>query len=156
MLAELSAGVRQEQARHGEATDDGFLESFRRDLRSLLLGVSDAGLDRAAIEERVIELAQRSAAREREQSSQQRSRDLELKAEAFERRIAKLSGELAQAEAMIAELAKLNAGDPGVASMFKTAQGLASEEAFAQMKRRILGQIFHQNVELQRAQSHAA
>jgi MinD-like ATPase involved in chromosome partitioning or flagellar assembly len=66
----------------------------------------------------------------------------------LERRIAKLTLQLEQAEAAIRHLAKLKNVDPGIASIYRTVQGLSPDDEARESKSALLTQIFEANVEL--------
>jgi hypothetical protein len=72
------------------------------------------------------------------------------KVDLLERRVAKMRGELAGLERSLAELEQRAATDEGVASIYKTVQGLSASEAQRELKRDLMRQIFEANVGLQR------
>ncbi|HEX9792898.1 MAG TPA: hypothetical protein VGC54_02855 [Planctomycetota bacterium] len=74
----------------------------------------------------------------------------EHRIELLERRIAKLTGSLETAEKEIHRLSSLQGADPGLASVYRTVQGLAADAQDAEAKRRMLADLFDANQELRR------
>lgn len=68
--------------------------------------------------------------------------------ERLERRITKLANELEQAEQRIAKLSKMKVGDPGVASVYRSVQGLESDDDQFERKREMLETVFISNRQL--------
>jgi len=71
--------------------------------------------------------------------------------ELLERRIAKLTALLAQAEANLRRIAAAKSIDPGVASIYRGVQGLSEEDAALDLKRNLMQRIFQANLEFLRA-----
>ncbi len=69
----------------------------------------------------------------------------------LERRIAKLTQSLASTEATIQKLARMKDIDPGVASEFRSVQGLASLDESFEQKKELLRDIFIANQQLRDA-----
>jgi GGDEF domain-containing protein len=74
----------------------------------------------------------------------ERQRQVEM----LERRVAKLTESLGLTEAELKRVAALKNIDLGVASIYRTVQGLSSEEANAEQKKEMLKNIFDANVAL--------
>ncbi|HUR28960.1 MAG TPA: hypothetical protein VM509_12295, partial [Planctomycetota bacterium] len=66
----------------------------------------------------------------------------------LERRIAKLTAQLAEAEAAIQRIAKMKNIDLGIASIYRTVQGLSDEEDALALKQELMQKIFEANFEL--------
>ena len=68
--------------------------------------------------------------------------------ELLERRIAKLTRHLAKAEENLARMAAMRGDDVGIASIYRTVQGLSPEERALAFKQKLMQRIFQANVEL--------
>jgi hypothetical protein len=68
----------------------------------------------------------------------------------LERRIGKLVRALEDAEAALTRLAQLKDVDLGIASLYRTVQGLSAGESAIEAKRRMMADIFEANVRLQK------
>jgi Mrp family chromosome partitioning ATPase len=69
----------------------------------------------------------------------------------LERRIVKLTRQLEQTEADLVRIAAMKNVDLGLASIYRSVQGLSSEEAALALKRSLMQKIFQANLELQNA-----
>lgn len=97
-------------------------------------------------EREVLELAVSRMAEERNQLVA----DHERKYNMLERRLAKLAGALEMTEAELrATMARKNI-DPGVASIYRTVQGLSAAEEDVELKKEMMSKIFEANLELQK------
>lgn len=70
------------------------------------------------------------------------------KVELLERRIAKLTALLEQAEQNLARVAAMRGDDPGIASIYRSVQGLAPDERAFAFKQKLMKKIFQANLEL--------
>ena len=68
----------------------------------------------------------------------------------LERRIRKLTRSLETTEDALRRVSRLGEHDPGIASIYRTVQGLTAEDPAWEAKQSLLGAIFEANVELQR------
>lgn len=68
----------------------------------------------------------------------------------LERRIGKLSDSLGLTEAELQRVLTQKTVDPGVASLYKTVQGLSSSDVQGQLKKALMSKIFEANVELRK------
>lgn len=85
------------------------------------------------------------------QSIDERRRNATDEIERYERRILKLTQSLERTEAALHNLSNLKEGDAGIASIYRTVQGLAAEEDDRERKQEMLSQIFEANVALHQA-----
>ena len=69
----------------------------------------------------------------------------------LERRVAKLTRQLEQTEATLRRIAAMKNLDSGIASVYRTVQGLSEEEEARAYKRTLLREIFQSNLELKTA-----
>ncbi len=74
----------------------------------------------------------------------------------LEKRIAKLNRALADTESALRKVAEAKAGDPGIASIYDSIQGLSSLDAFFAKKKELLEIIFKENLTLRRTNLGAA
>lgn len=71
----------------------------------------------------------------------------------FERRIAKLNSSLKVSEETIEALARHKAGDPGIASIYRTVQGLSADDTLHAVKHELLVKLFEANLALREQMS---
>ncbi len=74
--------------------------------------------------------------------------DAERKVDVLERRVAKLSGLLGIAESELKRIAKMKNIDLGIASIYRTVQGLTEDDGNAEKKKEMMADIFQANVAL--------
>lgn len=97
-------------------------------------------------EREVLELAVSRMQDERAQLMADHKRQYDM----LERRLSKLAGNLEMTEAELrATMARKNI-DPGVASIYRTVQGLSAAEEDAELKKEMMSKIFEANLELQK------
>jgi len=78
------------------------------------------------------------------ESEQQQKIDL------LERRISKLTKTLGMTEQELQRVLRSKSIDPGVASIYKSVQGLSEDEVHAELKRALMDKIFEANIELRK------
>lgn len=115
---------------------EGLLELFRRAERG--------ELDLSSLKQEVAFVATELASKDRERSLADYDRQIEI----FERRIAKLNSSLQQSEATIRDLASRKSADDGVASIYRTVQGLSEGEQNREAKHHLLVELFEANLAL--------
>jgi diguanylate cyclase (GGDEF)-like protein len=96
-------------------------------------------------EREVLELAVKKLEVEHEQ----RRRAHESEVDVLRRRLTKLSDSLELTEEELRRVMKMKAIDPGVASIYRTVQGLDAEDADVELKKEMMSAIFSANLELQ-------
>jgi hypothetical protein len=99
------------------------------------------GHEREVMELAVKKLTAEKARRENEQQSQ-----IEL----LQRRLAKLGQSLELTEEELRRVMAAKSIDPGVASIYRTVQGLSVEQADAELKKEMMAKIFEANFELRK------
>ena len=92
----------------------------------------------------VLALAVRKMEAEHQNLREEHSKQVEL----LERRLAKLMQSLESTEGELAKAAAQRKIDPGVASVYRTVQGLSDVEGDAELKREMMIKIFEANLEL--------
>ena len=73
--------------------------------------------------------------------------------ELLEKRISKLNKALADTEDALHRVSQLKAGDPGIASIYESIQGLSPMDSFYMKKKELLGEIFKENLAIQQGKS---
>ena len=89
-----------------------------------------------------------------ESEHEAKRREHEEQVDLLKRRLTKLSSSLEMTEDELRRVMKMKAIDPGVASIYRTVQGLDTEEADFELKKEMMSKIFEANLELQ--QQHKA
>ena len=75
--------------------------------------------------------------------------DSEMQVEVLERRVKKLTAQLDETEQLLARVrGEKSADEAGVASIYRTVQGLRGDEAAVAQRRALLHEIFRHNLEL--------
>jgi len=97
-------------------------------------------------EREVLELAVSRMNDERAQLMEDHKRQYDL----LERRLSKLAGNLEMTEAELKSTMARKNIDPGVASIYRTVQGLSAAEEDAELKKEMMSKIFEANLELQK------
>lgn len=96
-------------------------------------------------EREVLELAVRRL----EQEHELKRKDYESEVDQLRRRLTKLSDSLEMTEEELRRVMKMKSVDPGVASIYRTVQGLDVEGGDAELKKGMMSAIFAANLELQ-------
>jgi diguanylate cyclase (GGDEF)-like protein len=132
----------------GVASGDPLVQGKIRELFQLV-GDRMPGSDR--VEQELVELALGRMEQDKRAELLERSRAHEREIELLERRISKLLGLLGVSERELERLAKApQAVDAGLASIYRTVQGLAPDADQAEKKREMLMKIFDANVALRK------
>lgn len=119
-------------------------------VHELFLAVDRVRPDWERLEGDVTGLAVAFAARAREAALLDAGGDHARKVDLLERRVAKLKDLLDLTEAELLRIARLKNVDTGVASIYKTVQGLDDEERDSARKKEMLTILFEANVQLRR------
>lgn len=102
------------------------------------------------LESEIIELAVAELYEERRKAVAAQMREHARQVDQLERRIAKLTSVIGVTEEELARVMSMKMIDPGVASIFKTVQGLRGDDAQAQAKKAMMSTIFEQNLAFQK------
>jgi diguanylate cyclase (GGDEF)-like protein len=111
------------------------------------------GLDAPAFErlqQDIVALAHTSIEDALQSAVSARSAEYEREVDLLERRVRKLKEVLDATEAELARVARMKGVDSGVASIYRTVQGLSDDETDRERKREMLTILFEANVELRR------
>jgi hypothetical protein len=105
-------------------------------------------LSSAALRDRIRAVVAEATRRERRELVRELRAAHERRVDLLVRRIAKLNRSLEEAESVQAALAAARHADAGLASVYRTVQGLDDDAPFARQKQELLEQIFLANVAL--------
>lgn len=130
MLAQANAELGAELARLFRQFEEGRLDArgLQREIMALTARVTRHGWDEAFDE---------------------RSKEYDGKVDLLERRVAKLNQSLEQSERALQELSRSKNVDAGIASIYRTVQGLSHTEAHWKVKEALLEKLFEANLALQ-------
>ncbi len=106
--------------------------------------------DIESLEAQIIELAVAELYEERRKAVAAQMREHARQVETLERRITKLTSVIGVTEEELARVMAMKMIDPGVASIFKTVQGLRGDDPSAQAKKAMMSTIFEQNLAFQK------
>ena len=124
---------------------DGDAGSPLNDALQLLFRRARSGeLDMDELKREVELMAMEFAHFDKKRSQSEYDRQLDL----FERRIAKLNTSLKESEETIQALARHKAGDQGIASIYRTVQGLSADDQMHAVKHELLVKLFEANLAL--------
>lgn len=119
------------------------------EVRELFARRERGELDDRALEEEVVRLATALVRNERQGLFDARSTEQADLIDNFQRRIAKLTAKLEETERTVAALAKMKDVEPGIASVYRTVQGLSEGDALWRVKEELLMRIYEANLTLQ-------
>jgi hypothetical protein len=114
------------------------------------LGGDDATPEMARLQSRITGLVLDSLQRERQKGVEEKTSAHGEELRRYELRIAKLTKSLEITEEELKRIAAMKNIDPGVASIYRTIQGLNAEDDHAGAKKEMLAGIFQANLALQR------
>jgi len=116
-----------------------------------LFGLAEGDRDlQQLIEQEVIAEAIRGMKQELERDHSSNESEHKRQIELLERRISKLSTTLGLTEQELQRVLRSKSIDPGVASVYKSVQGLSEGEVQAELKKALMNKIFEANVELRK------
>ena len=119
-------------------------------IRELFGDAADDQALLARIEQEVIGTALREMRGELSRALADSASEQRRQIETLERRIAKLTHALGVTEEELQRVLKLKGVDPGVASVYRSVQGLSSDEVAAELKKELMSKIFQANVDMRR------
>jgi hypothetical protein len=103
-----------------------------------------------SLEAQIVELAVHELYEERKKAIAAQMREHARQVDMLERRIAKLTSVIGVTEEELRRVMEMKMVDPGVASIFKTVQGLRADDPQAQSKKAMMATIFEQNLAFQK------
>jgi len=119
-------------------------------IRELFGDAADDQALLARIEQEVIGNALREMRAELSSALADSATEQRRQIEVLERRIGKLTHALGVTEEELQRVLKLKGVDAGVASIYRTVQGLSSDEVAAELKKELMSKIFQANVDMRR------
>lgn len=150
-LREVRRRVRtvREPLEREESSAEELEERIRRGVAETVEHMQADHFEPNDLVERVVEVALRVTDRERRRLIDEGSA---RRAELLERRIRKLARSLQRTEAEIERFHELGNLDLGIASVYKSVQGLDDDDPFWKVKQELLQSIFAANLELRRVE----
>jgi len=133
--------------RAGEAPPQ--LGGLREDLSALLTSWEAGELSREDLARAMVGLAESAARTEIDRGARRQASEYEQQIDRLERRVKKLSASLEATEHALQAVSRLKAIDPGLASIYRTVQGLSLEDGLARAKLAMLERLFEANRLLQ-------
>ena len=149
LLRNLRAADERALREESDARAERHRQELDRHFAELLERAQRGELSPARLRADLVRTATRLAQEEWERSIGFRLKDYGVEVDRYERRITKLAKSLERTEGALQALAKLKEGDPGIASIFRTVQGLTQDVEHVDLKRAILTELFEANVVLQ-------
>ena len=132
----------------------GLEEKWGRDLIEKLLNVfhSEADISEGTIrlEQAVLELVNTEVGSLKESSALRALAESQQQIEQLERRVAKLTTSLDVTEKELKRVAAMKNVDTGVASIYRTVQGISDDDAGAEQKREMLQDLFDANLDFRK------
>ncbi len=117
-------------------------------ISALFAGLGDVpGL--REIQDAIMQIALRSVHEERSKAVQGKLQEHDAEVGNYERRIRKLTESLTRTEEEIRRLAKMKGVEGGVASLYRTVQGLSADDDSLETKQEMMTAIFEANLALQ-------
>jgi len=116
---------------------------------------SDAG-DLAALKEQITSLALGSVQGERDKLIEAQMAEHQAEIDKFQRRITKLTGSLEMTEDELRRIASSKNIEIGLGSIYRTVQGLSTEDNDYETKKELMSSIFAANLELQKGTAEAS
>jgi chaperonin cofactor prefoldin len=133
----------------------GFEEELTRRFADVLARAAEGGVPIGVLTEELVAAAGALARDERERAASGRAAGTEEEIQRYQRRIDKLTASLARTEDALKKLSRLEEGDAGIASIYRTVQGLSEDELELERKRELLAEIFSANLLLQKAERYS-
>lgn len=149
--------AREQQMLEDEASEIGGLQQAQLvdKIQQLFSGVGRTP-EIDSLEKQILELAIKELYEERRKAVAAQMAEHRRQTDMLEKRIAKLTSILGVTEEELKRVMAMKSIDPGVASIFRTVQGLSSEESQAETKKAMMSEIFKQNMAFQKRDQAAA
>lgn len=141
----------EQQMLEDEVSEIGGLQQAQLvDKIQQLFAVVDRTPEIEALEGQILELAVKELYEERRKAIALQMAEHQRQTDQLEKRIAKLTSILGVTEEELKRVMAMKNIDAGVASIFRTVQGLSAEDAQAETKKALMSEIFKQNVSFQK------
>lgn len=149
-LARLRDRVAQREARSKELDSDD-LRHMLLEMRGALRPLLDTARAPDWLVKDVLSDLMQLVKKQRDEALGDERDDLKREISQLERRVTKLVASLEETERVLARVAATKDLETGIASIYRTVQGLSSGEENLDQKRRMMAAVFAANLELQRA-----
>ena len=138
------------QERGAKSFEEVHRHTLAARIQDLLASADRGEITPAELQHLLVTLASQSVADDRRRIQEERTSEYHNLSDTFERRIAKLNRALADSEQALLQLSRQKNGETGLASIYRTVQGLSEAEENRLAKKAILEQIFLANLTLQK------
>jgi GGDEF domain-containing protein len=146
--------VAEQQLLEDEASEIGGLQQAELvDKIQRIFGSVPRTPDIDKLQAQIVELAVKELYTERRKAVELQMAEHQRQTDQLEKRIAKLTSILGVTEEELRRVMAMKNIDPGVASIFRTVQGLSAEDAQAETKKALMSEIFKQNKAFQKRES---
>ncbi|MDZ4771676.1 MAG: hypothetical protein SGI72_00940 [Planctomycetota bacterium] len=149
--------AREQQVLEDEASEIGGLQQAQLvdKIQQLFAGV-DRSEEIQTLERQILDLAVKELFEERRKAVSAQMTEHRRQTDMLEKRIAKLTSILGVTEDELKRVMAMKNIDAGVASIFRTVQGLSAEDNQAETKKGLMSEIFKQNVAFQKRSTATA
>jgi GGDEF domain-containing protein len=146
----------EEQTLEDEVSEIGGLQQAQLvDKIQRLFGAVTATPEIETLQAQIIDLAVKELYEERRKAVAAQMAEHRRQTDQLEKRISKLTSILGVTEEELKRVMAMKNIDAGVASIFRTVQGLSAEDAQAETKKALMSEIFKQNVAFQKRDANA-
>lgn len=147
----------EQQVLEDEASEIGGLQQAQLvdKIQQLFAGVSRSS-EIDVLERQILDLAIKELYEERRKAVAAQMAEHRRQTDLLEKRIAKLTSLLGVTEEELKRVMAMKNIDAGVASIFRTVQGLSAEDSQAETKKGLMSEIFKQNMSIQKRQKASA
>jgi GGDEF domain-containing protein len=149
--------AREQQVLEDEVSEIGGLQQAQLvdKIQQLFAGVGRTK-EIEALEKQILDLAIKELYEERRKAVAAQMAEHRRQTDMLEKRIAKLTDILGVTEEELKRVMAMKNIDAGVASIFRTVQGLSADDNQAELKKSLMSEIFKQNVSFQKREKEAA
>jgi GGDEF domain-containing protein len=143
--------AREQQVLEDEVSEIGGLQQAQLvdKIQQLFAGVGRTS-EIQALEKQILDLAIKELYEERRKAVAVQMAEHRRQTDQLEKRIAKLTSILGVTEEELKRVMAMKNIDAGVASIFRTVQGLSAEDSQAETKKALMSEIFKQNISFQK------
>jgi GGDEF domain-containing protein len=158
LRGELQQATRAFQEQHAVLVEEtstigGLQQSEVIDRIQAIFGSAERTPDVVRLEKEILALAAKELHEERQKAVQAQVEEHRRQMDVLERRIAKLTSVLGMTEEELKRVMAMKNIDAGVASLFRTVQGLSASDDQAETKKAMMGEIFKANLAFQKREA---
>ncbi|MEM7310039.1 MAG: GGDEF domain-containing protein [Planctomycetota bacterium] len=125
-------------------------------LRLLFQQLGPQTPETAATQHAIIDLTLKNLELARTEAAEKQLEERNKQVDTLERRVRKLASMLDMTESELKRVAAMKSVDPGVASIYRSVQGLSGEEKDYEMRKQLMHEIFKANIELKKQRESAS